>query len=110
MIILKELNTDQTFKIMPRSSTADTMTIQEEGTSNAAVSYAITLGEADSYYHTITKTVTLEEGKFYIIKVFNGSDIVFRGRIFCTNQTIEDYTINNGIYEQHQGTFIITSI
>lgn len=106
MIVLKEIGTAQTFKIMPREDSADSMTLQEEGTTLAPVSYAITLA-GSGYYRTITKIVTLEEGKTYILKVYNGSDIVYRGRVFCTNQTVAGYTINGTDYTEHEGTYIV---
>lgn len=106
MVVLKELGTDQTFKIIPRSNTADSMTIKEEGTTLDPVSYAISLTDG-GYYQSITKTVTLEEGKTYQLRVLNGATEIYRDTIYCTNQTISDYSINNGVYEQHEGTFIV---
>jgi hypothetical protein len=106
MIVLQEVGTAQTFKITPRSGTATTMTLQKEGTTLAPVSYNITLS-GSGYYREITKIVTLEEGCSYALVVYNNSDVIYKGRVYCTNQTIEDYTINNDVYEQHAGTYIL---
>jgi hypothetical protein len=46
-------------------------------------------------------TLTLVQGRFYTLTVLNGTDEVYRGRIFCTNQTVSEYSINNGEYVQH---------
>lgn len=94
MIILKELGTDQTFKIIPRVYAADTLVLTNE-TTGESTSYAITITQTD-YYAVITKTVALKEGNFYRMTVKNGSDIVYRDKVFCTNQTISTYSVNNG--------------
>ena len=99
MIILKEQATSQTFNIIPRYYTADSMVITNE-TSGEATTYAIT-PTVTSYYLTITDIVDLKEGNFYTLKVLNGSEIVYRDKIYCTNQVIENYTINNGEYVEN---------
>jgi len=106
MIVLQEVGTNQTFKITPRSGTATTMTLQKEGTTIAPVSYNITLA-GTGYYRTITKTVTLDEGCSYELIVYNNSDVIYKGRVYCTNQTIEDYTINDDLYAEHGGTYLL---
>lgn len=93
MIVLKELGTDQTFKIIPRTYAADTLVLVNE-TTGEETSYAISITQTD-YYAVITKTLTLKEGNFYRMTVLNGSDIVYRDKVFCTNQTISSYSVNN---------------
>jgi hypothetical protein len=99
MIILKEQGTDQTFKFIPRTMNADTMDIKDEA-ENTTVTYAITFS-VDRYYMSITDTVALKEGRQYVLTVKNGTDIVYKDMIFCTNQVIEDFTVNDNEYVQH---------
>jgi len=107
MIILQETGTSQTFKVIPRSYTADTMIIEEEGT-NAPVSYAITPTRVDydgnsdttGTYLSVSKIVSLTEDRFYTLTIKNGSTVIYKDKIFCTNQTVSDYTINNGVYTE----------
>jgi len=94
MIVLKELGTDQTFKIIPRSYDADTLTLVNE-TTGESTDYAITITQVD-YYAVITKTLSLKEGNFYRMTVKNGSDIIYKDKVFCTNQTVSTYSPNNG--------------
>ena len=47
---------------------------------------------------------SLVQDRFYNFNVLNGSEIVYKGRIFCTDQVIKDYSINNGVYTQHEST------
>ena len=96
MVILQETASAQDFKIIPREYNADSMVITNE-TTGTSTTYAITASKS-SYYLTFSKAVTLEEGVFYSLTVKNGSDIVYKDRIFCTNQTVSTYSINNNEY------------
>jgi len=107
-IILKEIGTSQTFKIIPRSYTADSFdVIGQEGTTNylvtpTRVDYNDVL-DASGLYLSLSKIVTLKEGQQYRLKVKNGSDVIYEDMIFCTNQTIGngDFTINSGEYTEN---------
>tara|TARA_R100000664_G_scaffold34181_1_gene54752 strand:+ start:1546 stop:1866 length:321 start_codon:yes stop_codon:yes gene_type:complete len=96
MIILKEQVASQTIKIIPRVNQADSIVIKGiEG----STSYEIT-PTFDRYFMVITRAFTLKENQQYSFDVKNGTEIVYKGRIFCTNQTISDYTINNNVYTE----------
>ena len=43
----------------------------------------------------------MKENKYYTIKVKNNDNVVYTGLAFCTNQNIEDYTINKDVYIEH---------
>lgn len=96
MIILQESNTSQTFKIIPRYFTADSMVITDEST-GASTTYNITVTQTD-YYTVITETLSLIEGRTYTLKVYDGTDVIYYDKIFCTNQTTSSYSVNNGEY------------
>lgn len=96
MIILKEQGTSQTFKIIPRSYTADRMELKNE-TTGETTSYDITVTQTD-YYAVISKIVTLKEGNFYGLTVYDGVDIIYKDKVFCTNQTVSTYSVNNNEY------------
>lgn len=105
MIVLKEDATSQTFKFIPRSYTATSMVILEEGTS-VDETYSITPVRVDysdntdseGTYLEVSKIVNLKEDRFYSLKVLNGSAVIYKDRIFCTNQTVSTYSINDGEY------------
>jgi len=99
MIYLLESASPQTFKFIPRVLEATSMVIEDEA-ENTSVTIAIT-PSVSTYYLSVTKTLTLVEGRNYTIKVLNGTDVVFKGKIFCTNQTPVDYSLNNGEYVQN---------
>jgi hypothetical protein len=93
MIILQETGTAQEFKIIPRELVADSMTLTSE-TTGEAVTYVIT-PTIDRYYLVINEIVALKENNFYTIEVKNASEIVYKDKIFCTNQTVSDFSVNN---------------
>lgn len=104
MIILTESLLSQSFTVIPRSYTATSTVITEEGADISAtyastftrVDYNDTLDTAGTYLK-VAGIVALEEDKFYSIKILNGTDVIYKDRIFCTNQTLP-YSINNGEY------------
>ena len=99
MIILQSSVSSQTFTFIPRTLAATSMVVEDE-LENTSVTTSIT-PTVSTYYLSVTETLTLVEGRFYTLKVLNGSDVVYKGKIFCTNQTVADYSINNGEYTEN---------
>jgi len=93
MIILQETGIAQEFKVIPRELEADSMTLTSE-TTGEVVTYVIT-PTIDRYYLVINEIVALKENNFYTIEVKNGADIVYKDKIFCTNQTVSSFSVNN---------------
>ena len=53
----------------------------------------------------ITMNLDLLEGRFYDLKISNTSGtVIFRDKIFCTDQTIDQET--NNYYDMNQGLYI----
>jgi len=99
MIILKPISTAQTLKFIARENEADSVIIRDEqNNTEATISGTFTVS---TYYLTASLTFSLEEGKFYNLKVLNGTDIVYRDKIFATSQTLSEYSINSGDYIEH---------
>ena len=107
MIILKNDTNPQTFKFIPRKS-YDSMFIRDEMT-NTETQVTITLAGNNPYYHEITATFSLLEDRFYNLTLKLGSEVVYKDRIFCTNQNISEYSINKDEYTENNSTndFII---
>jgi len=74
--------------------------IIEDDAENTSVTIDIT-PTIDRYYLSVSEVLTLVEGRFYTIKVLNGLDVVYKDKIFCTNQTVSSYSINDNEYVQH---------
>jgi len=102
MIILEETGTAQGFKIIPRELVADSMVITNELT-DVSTTYAIT-PTVDRYYLVIDEIINLKEGNFYTLTVLNSTDVVYKGKIFCTNQSVSTYSINTNEYTSYSST------
>ncbi len=109
MHILKEQTLPQTLYIIPRSYPDKiTLLIQDDVTKNETedpVDVAMS-----NYYLGIPYAFDLKEGHFYtfIVKEFGTEEVIYLGRIFCTNQPIETYSINDGNYKArpHDNNYI----
>ena len=115
MIILKVDTNPQSFIFIPRSKTYDGLFIKDEST-NIETQITIDSNASNDYYETITATFhttspafDLVQDRFYRLLVKNGSDVVYRDRVFVTNQTISSYSVNNNVYNSNSSTneFII---
>lgn len=124
MIILKEQVEPQTLKFIPRSFVADTIVLRNETTNEIQTISAEFV--VDSYYLSTSLSFDLKENTFYNLVVLkkgipltadntlitadstlftadlteytDTETLIYRDRIFCTNQTIKDYTVNKNEY------------
>lgn len=99
MIILTTTTDLQSFQIITRYY-IDSITVQitDENT-NEMTEYS---DVATTYLSGWTKFdlgVELVEGRFYTIQLINIDDLIYRGRIFCTDQTdYQKYDMNQDGY------------
>lgn len=102
MKILIDSSNSQTLSFIPRSyPTAVNYTLIEEGTNRTVTETALTTVTVSGFL-TISDTFALTQDKFYSLDVFDNSDdtLIFRDKIFCTNQDVKEYSINDGDYTQ----------
>jgi hypothetical protein len=98
MIILSTSTGGQTFKIIPRSSpNTATFELLDKST-RVSSNIGITVSNSNGYM-SITGFFSLKEGRFYTFKVKDGNTIIYRGTIFCTDQT------NFNIFDVHSGEY-----
>ena len=95
MIILQEIATQQTFSFIPRSQTYDSMFITDDQT-NTEVEVTIDVNTNGDYYDTISAIFDIKQNHFYNLVIKNGTDVVHLDRIFCTNQPVATYSVNDG--------------
>ena len=99
MILLKEQEGVQTLKLVINGCTATSIVLVDEETdveTEIQCEFYIS-----AYYMEINVVLDVKENKYYTVKVKNDNEVVYTGLAFCTNQTIEDYTINKDAYIQH---------
>tara|TARA_B100000497_G_C7660138_1_gene397604 strand:- start:1139 stop:1558 length:420 start_codon:yes stop_codon:yes gene_type:complete len=130
MIVLTTTTAEQTFEIIPREYVTDaTICIRDEST-NEEICVLTTGAEwntntlqwqlanydwedeagivitNDLMYITIN--LNLVESRFYDIKISNVSGtVIFRDKIFCTDQTIDQAT--NNYYDMNLGQYTINT-
>jgi len=103
MIVLTTSTSAQTFSFIPRFENYTTMSITDEQT-NDTTSVSITSSTQGGYANTITATFALVEGHTYTLLLNNGTTICHKDKVFCTDQTISTYTVNDGQYISNQTT------
>jgi hypothetical protein len=124
MIILKEQIESQTIKFIPRFYSADTLILRNE-TTNISVTLNPTF-VVDGYYLKCDLALDLKENTFYNLTILstalpftadNGiktadnniltadmtqfsseNSLIYRDKIFCTNQNKDNYTVNENQY------------
>lgn len=104
MIKLQKSNSSQTITFIPRfysslGSNDYNITIVSEDEGNAVFTDNVSSFTEVDYYKTYSGTFTFNEDTFYIltIKKTSTSEILYRDKIFVTNQT-STYSINNSEY------------
>jgi hypothetical protein len=97
MIILQEVGTPQSFSFIPRQDTYNTLQITDEQT-GVTTNVTITTNVVGQYYNTITATFSLKQNHYYTLTLKQNTDVVFKDKVFCTNQSIPTFSVNNGQY------------
>tara|TARA_A100000171_G_scaffold52692_1_gene72419 strand:+ start:11186 stop:11521 length:336 start_codon:yes stop_codon:yes gene_type:complete len=110
MHILTTTASNQSLKIIPRSdASSPTLTLTDKSKrKDTTVSVSKT---TDGDYMVLTGSFSLVEGSQYAFRVKDGSTEIYRGLIFCTDQTaLDKYFINQGEYtsnQDHDNEFIV---
>lgn len=109
MVILTTENvTNQTLRFIPRSRIFDSVKITDEQTNVTAIINSYTF-EAGDYWCSLSAVFNLKENHFYTIEIKNNTTIVFRDKIFCTDQSTSSFSVNNAQYTSNNttNTFIV---
>ena len=97
-------NGDKTFKVIPRQfvSGAITINLTSEST-GATINKTPTASTDGNYMSFVAAFGTLTEGDFYMLEVKSGAAVIYKDKVFCTDQTINQanndyYSVNSGEY------------
>ena len=95
--------TDKKIYFVPRAfETSVSVKITDEET-NTSSTESLTATQEANYLH-ITPTYTFEQDRYYTIRI-TGTNEIYRGKVFCTNQTdLEKFSINNGEFTHYEDT------
>jgi len=103
MIVLNTEITPQTFNLIPRRSNFDLVQITDELTNKTVIIDTYTFTEGD-YYSTFEAEFNLVENRFYILTIKDGDQTIYKDKIFCTNQSLVTFSVNNGQYVSNSTT------
>lgn len=109
MIVLLESGSAQNINFIPRQFTAGasyTVNIVDE-TQNKNVYSQATTGITENLYYNIYNAAftNLKQGIYYMLTILSGTNVIFKDKIYCTNQTdLPQYTINSGEYTSNDTT------
>ena len=102
MIILRKQTTAQSLTFIPREYSANTIVLRNE-TTNIETTIEANFYLYD-YYLTAVEVFDLKENTFYNLTIKNGSNIVYKDIVFCTNQDTESFTVNENQYVENVTT------
>ena len=98
MVILTTSTNSQSFKVIPRS--VQSLVTFELTDKSKRTTSAVTVTVTNSNgYMTVSGAFNLIEDRFYSFAIKNGSVIIYRGSIFCTDQT------NFNTFDVHSGEY-----
>jgi len=98
MIILKEQEAPQNLYATIDGLEADAIVLRDEETNTEETIECVF--SIDKYYAVTNLVFPIIQNKFYTLTILNGTDVVYKDKIFCTNQIIEQFSINKDDYIQ----------
>ena len=95
MIVLRQTTEEQTFICIPRAYETNVLLVLENETTNTKTNIIPGVDIVDDNYY-ISSVFSLKENNFYNITLYYGDDVIFKDKVFCTNQVV--YDINKNVY------------
>jgi hypothetical protein len=110
MIHLTTSASAQTMKVIPRSYAGTVSMILRDDSTNTSTTYSSISTTTDKNYLVVSQALSpvLVEGRFYDLTLKEGANVIYKDKIFCTSQTVNQanndyYTVNDGEYTTPTG-------
>ncbi len=98
MKVLTTSTNAQEVKVIPRSYPSSiTVKVRNEST-NDTDTYTSVATTTNKGYLVFSNAFSLTEGNFYNLTLSDGADVIYKGKIFCTDSS--DYSVNTNQYVQ----------
>ena len=109
MIHLTTSASAQTLKIIPRSYASSVSMILRDDSTNTSTTYSSISTSTDKNYLVVSQALSpvLVEGRFYDLTIKEGSNVIYKDKVFCTDQTISSYTVNSSEYTVPTGNDVL---
>lgn len=107
MKVLTTSNSNQTLKFIPREYVTNiTLKLRDDSTNEITTSAIASTTDKD--YMVVNTIFDLREGSFYDLTILSGTNIIYKDKIFCTDQTIDQdtnnyYSVNKDEYVSKDG-------
>ena len=72
--------------------------IKDETTNTEVFTSTATAFTALDYYFQYSSVFTLVENTMYMLEIKDGTNVIFKDKIFCTNQNVTTYSVNDNEY------------
>tara|TARA_R100000388_G_C7230246_1_gene154219 strand:+ start:227 stop:577 length:351 start_codon:yes stop_codon:yes gene_type:complete len=95
---------NKTLKVIPREFVNGTISVDlKNETTGVNVNITPTASTDQNYMSFTASFGTLVEGDFYNMTIKNGDNIIYKDKVFCTDQIIDQtnnsyYSVNSGEY------------
>jgi|TARA_A100001391_G_scaffold52945_1_gene32324 hypothetical protein len=105
MKIMTTSASSQTMDVIPRSFVSSyTLKLRDTSKNKQVFSSSVSASSlANGQRITVTFSPVLKEGRTYDMELLSGSAIVYKDKIFCTDQTINQ--ANNNYYDINSGEY-----
>ena len=107
MKILTTSSSAQTIDVIPRTFVSTyTMKLRDTSKNKEVFSASVNAAVVSSdNFRRISATISpvLKEGRYYDLTLLSGSSVVYKDKIFCTDQTINQ--ANNDYYDINSGEY-----
>lgn len=102
---MKHLTTSdnaQTVLFIPREYVTTADLVLRDDSTNVETTEAVTLGTSGEYA-SLSHIFDLKEGRYYDLRIVSEGNVIYRDKIFCTDQDIDQdtndyYTVNKDQY------------
>ena len=106
MKVLTTSTSAQQLEVIPRSYPSTiTVKLRNEITNEVTTIPSISTATVKGYLRFST-IYDLEESYFYELTILDGSTVIYKDKIFCTNQEIDQYSVNIDTLTWDQDTSI----
>lgn len=98
MKVLTTTTDPQEMDVIPRSYPSSiTIKLRNESTNEIDTISSVSTTQ-DKGYLTFSTSYALVENTFYELTILDGSSVIYKDKVFCTDQTISTYSVNDGEY------------
>ena len=100
MIHLTTSASAQTLKVIPRSYASSVSMILRDDSTNTSTTYSSISTSTDKNYLVVSQALSpvLVEGRFYDLTIKEGGNVIYKDKVFCTDQAVASYSVNNNEY------------